>query len=134
MDISRRTILKTGLAAGAALVTCPAPALAQSGRGSDIEVNDRVFITNEDSNTMAVIDPRSNTVDTTINLTSFDEDPRPPFRFVTGGVMPTHAAMILKPLYHGATTAEPVSDRLDDGIVRPPDTRTSAPNRLLRPN
>jgi YVTN family beta-propeller protein len=45
---------------------------------------DRVFICNEDSNTLAVIDPSSNTVVHTVNLTSFDEDPRPPFRFVTG--------------------------------------------------
>ena len=54
----------------------------------DIDSMDRVFIANEDSNTISVIDPNSNTVETTINLTSFDEDPRPPFRFVTGGVMP----------------------------------------------
>ena len=71
----------------------------------DIAPVDRVFITNEDSNTISVIDPMSNTVDTTINLTSFDEDARPPFRFVTGGVMPTHAAMIHKPLYHGCIDA-----------------------------
>src|SRR5437868_11958136 len=54
---------------------------------------DRVFICNEDSNTLAVIDPSSDTVAHTVNLTSFDEDPRPPFRFVTGGVTPTHLAM-----------------------------------------
>jgi YVTN family beta-propeller protein len=72
---------------------------------ADIAPADRVFITNEDSNTISVIDPASNTVDTTINLTSFDEDARPPFRFVTGGVMPTHAAMIHKPLYHGCIDA-----------------------------
>ena len=52
-----------------------------------------------------MIDPASNRVDTTINLTSFDEDARPPFRYVTGGVMPTHAAMIHKPLYHGCIAA-----------------------------
>jgi YVTN family beta-propeller protein len=72
---------------------------------SDIAQADRVFITNEDSNTISVIDPSSNKVDTTINLTSFDEDARPPFRYVTGGVMPTHAAMIHKPLYHGCIDA-----------------------------
>ena len=77
-------------------------AVAQPATGAAIEPNDRVFICNEDSNTLAVIDPRSNMVETTVNLTSFDEDPRPPFRFVTGGVMPTHAAMIAKPLYHRA--------------------------------
>jgi DNA-binding beta-propeller fold protein YncE len=51
---------------------------------------------------LSVIDPNTNTVTTTINLTSFDEDPRPPFRLATGGVTPTHAAMVTKPLYHGA--------------------------------
>ena len=79
-----------------------APAVAAMG---DIAPQDRVFITNEDSNTISVINPASNTVDTTINLTSFDEDARPPFRYVTGGVMPTHAAMIHKPLYHGCIDA-----------------------------
>ena len=79
---------------------------------------DRVFITNEDSNTIVVIDPASNTVDTTIKLTSFDEDPRPPFRFVTAGVAPTHAAMIHKPLYHGCVDAH--------GAVPSPDGRLLA--------
>ncbi len=79
-----------------------APAVAAS---SDIAPQDRVFITNEDSNTISVINPASNTVDTTINLTSFDEDARPPFRYVTGGVMPAHSAMIHKPLYHGCIDA-----------------------------
>ena len=90
------------LAQGAAAI--PAPLIAGAA-GPDIALVDRVFITNEDSNTISVIDPASNTVDTTINLTSFDEDARPPFRFVTGGVIPTHAAMIHKPLYHGCIDA-----------------------------
>ncbi|MGL6223324.1 MAG: YncE family protein [Steroidobacteraceae bacterium] len=63
---------------------------------------DLVYVTMEDSSTLTVIDPVTNTVKGTVNLTSFDEDPRPPFRFVTGGVMPAHAAMTAKPLYHGA--------------------------------
>jgi len=84
----------------------------------DIDSMDRVFIANEDSNTISVIDPKSNTIETTINLTSFDEDPRPPFRFVTGGVMPTHAAMIHKPLYHGCIDAH--------GVVPSPDGRMLA--------
>ena len=83
-----------------------APASTMNASASaDIALADRVFITNEDSNTISVINPASNSVDTTINLTSFDEDARPPFRFVTGGVMPTHAAMIHKPLYHGCIDA-----------------------------
>ena len=111
---SRRDFLKA-TAALPALVANPwamaqatspgaAPAVSLSAN-PDIATVDRVFITNEDSNTIAVINPSSNTVDTTINLTSFDEDARPPFRFVTGGVMPTHAAMVHKPLYHGCVDA-----------------------------
>lgn len=102
MDISRRALLRTGAISAAGFAVARARGDAQPVGGSAVEPNDRVFICNEDSNTMSVIDPRSNTVETTINLTSFDEDPRPPFRFVTGGTIPTHAAMIGKPLYHGA--------------------------------
>jgi YVTN family beta-propeller protein len=95
------------------------PALAQEqARVPGVDPADRVFITNEDSNTVVVIDPATNRVDTTINLTSFDEDPRPPFRYVTGGVAPTHAAMIHKPLYHGCIDAH--------GAVPSPDGRLLA--------
>ncbi|MGH9203872.1 MAG: YncE family protein, partial [Vicinamibacterales bacterium] len=113
MNMSRRTLLRTGVMGAAALSMARADAEAQPAAGGAVEANDRIFICNEDSNTMSVIDPRSNTVDTTINLTSFDEDPRPPFRFVTGGTIPTHAAMVGKPLYHGAIAihgAVPSSD------------------------
>jgi YVTN family beta-propeller protein len=114
MDESKRELLK--LAAGGVVTGLlrPQTVFAQPAGGS-IGPDDRVFITNEDSNTIAVIDPRSNTVETTINLTSFDEDPRPPFRLVTQGVMPTHAAMIHKPLYHGCIDAH--------GAVPSPDGR-----------
>ena len=89
-------------AQAAATTQGPTTAAASS---ADIAPVDRVFLTNEDSNTISVINPMSNQVDTTINLTSFDEDARPPFRYVTGGVMPAHAAMIHKPLYHGCIDA-----------------------------
>lgn len=114
MEETRRDFLKLAAAGMAAGALGPRAALAQTGAAS-IEPNDRVYITNEDSNTIVVIDPRSNTVETTINLTSFDEDPRPPFRFVTAGVAPTHAAMIHKPLYHGCIDAH--------GAVPSPDGR-----------
>ncbi len=114
LNDSRRDFLKAAAALPAVAaapwalaqgpVAMPAPPMVVS-TGPDIAPADRVFITNEDSNTISVINPMSNTVDTTINLTSFDEDARPPFRFVTGGVMPTHAAMIHKPLYHGCIDA-----------------------------
>jgi YVTN family beta-propeller protein len=91
---------------------------AQTGETTHIKPGDRVFICNEDSNTLSVIDPRTNKVDTTINLTSFDEDPRPPFSFSTGGVIPTHAAMVVKPLYHGAVNIH--------GAAPSPDSRLLA--------
>ena len=117
MNEQRRDFIKTTLAAAAASAwSGSGPAWAQSA--ASIEAGDRVFITNEDSNTIVVIDPRSNAVETTINLTSFDEDPRPPFRFITAGVTPTHAAMIHKPLYHGCIDAH--------GAVPSPDGRLLA--------
>lgn len=116
MNTDRRELLKYTLAATAASAW---PGVrAQSATAVGIDPRDRVFITNEDSNTLVVIDPRSNTVDATINLTSFDEDPRPPFRYVTAGVAPTHAAMIHKPLYHGCIDAH--------GAVPSPDGKLLA--------
>jgi YVTN family beta-propeller protein len=117
MDEQRRTFIKgtVGIAA-AAVLAGTRDATAQAA--ASVTAADRVFITNEDSNTISVIDPNTNTVDTTINLTSFDEDPRPPFRFVTAGVAPTHAAMIHQPLYHGCIDAH--------GAVPSPDGRLLA--------
>jgi YVTN family beta-propeller protein len=117
MNESRREFLKLAAAGATVGALSPEIVLAQAG-GGGIEPGDRVFITNEDSNTISVIDPRSNAVDTTLNLTSFDEDPRPPFRFVTAGVAPAHAAMIHKPLYHGCIDAH--------GAVPSPDGRLLA--------
>jgi YVTN family beta-propeller protein len=118
MDISRRGLLQGTIAGAVAWSVGAGQAAAQgtgAGAGGAVEPGDRVFIANEDSNTITVIDPGSNTVDTTINLTSFDEDPRPPFRFVTGGVVPPHGGMIHKPLYHGAIDIH--------GVVPSPDGR-----------
>jgi YVTN family beta-propeller protein len=123
-DPQRRRVL--GLAAAAVaygvsgcadLHSAPAFAASSEGPGPDVASSDRVFITNEDSNTISVIDPAKNAVDTTINLTSFDEDPRPPFRFVTGGVMPTHVAMIQKPLYHGCISAHGAAPNPDGTML-----------------
>ena len=114
MPLTRRDFLQTAVA-GAVL---GATSRLAHGQGTaDIEPGDRVFICNEDSNTLAVIDPRSNRVETTVNLTSFDEDPRPPFRFVTGGVAPTHAAMIQKPLYHGAIAIHGAAPSPDNRLI-----------------
>jgi len=127
IDTERRRVLRLG---AAALVASAAPhagcaqapasaqrAAAAAGAQPDVAPSDRVFITNEDSNTVSVIDPSKNVVDTTINLTSFDEDARPPFRFVTGGVIPTHAAMIQKPLYHGCISAHGAAPNPDNTML-----------------
>ena len=90
-------------------------ALAQTASGANSR--DRVILCNEDSNTLSVIDPSNNTVATTINLTSFDEDPRPPFRLVTGGVTPTHASMVAKPLYHGAINIHGAAPSPDNKLL-----------------
>jgi hypothetical protein len=50
------------------------------------------------SNTPVVIDPDRSTVESTSNLTRFDEDTRPPFRHFRAGIAPAHAAMNHKPL------------------------------------
>jgi YVTN family beta-propeller protein len=106
--LTRRETLLTGTAALSALGAADTSAQVRSGPAAagpttnGPQLGDRVILTNEDSNTLTVIDPTRNEVAATVNLTSFDEDPRPPFRFVTGGVIPTHDAMIQKPLYHGA--------------------------------
>jgi len=120
MNDQRRDFLKSTLAVAAASGLAGVRNAAAQGMQAtpSMTPEDRVFITNEDSNTVVVIDPNSNTVQTTINLTSFDEDPRPPFRFVTAGVAPTHAAMIHKPLYHGCIDAH--------GAVPSPDGRLIA--------
>ena len=73
MNISRRALLKATAASTVALSLGPSVRAAQPAVAQMIEPNDRVFICNEDSNTMSVIDPRTNTVDTTINFTSFAE-------------------------------------------------------------
>jgi len=115
MTTQRRDILKLALASAAGTAL---PMASAQPNSAGVDPRDRVFITNEDSNTLVVINPRTNVVESTVNLTSFDEDPRPPFRYVTNGVAPTHAAMIHKPLYHGCIDAH--------GAVPSPDGRLLA--------
>lgn len=101
MEVSRRDVL-AGAAAGAVIGATAGSGSVFAAERQAIENGDLILICNEDSNTLTMIDPSRNVVAGTINLTSFDEDPRPPFRFATGGTIPTHAAMVTKPLYHGA--------------------------------
>jgi hypothetical protein len=103
---------------GVAAVTAALPferATAQTRSG--VNSRDRVIICNEDSNTLSVIDPNTNTIAAAINLTSFDEDPRPPFRLVTGGITPTHASMVTKPLYHGAINIHGAAPSPDNRLL-----------------
>jgi len=116
MTFTRRSFLEASAASLAASAAI-GPAIAQSPAATATQAEDRVLICNEDSNTLSVIDPRTNAVETAVNLTSFDEDPRPPFRFVTGGTMPTHAAMIHKPLYHGAIAIHGAAPSPDNTLI-----------------
>ncbi len=111
MQTTRRSLL--GSAAAFAVAAGTRSAFAQTS----MTPSDRVLICCEDSNTLAVIDPRTNALVDTVNLTSFDEDPRPPFRFVTGGVIPTHVAMVRKPLYHGAIDIHGAAPSPDDTLI-----------------
>jgi YVTN family beta-propeller protein len=111
MQITRRDLISSG--ASLAAIAGLRPAWAQA----PAKAQDRVFICNEDSNTLSVIDPERNQVEATINLTSFDEDPRPPFRYVTGGVIPTHVAMVRKPLYHGAIDIHGAAPSPDETLI-----------------
>ena len=113
---TRRDFLRM-TALGAAAADGPRLALSQGAAAGGAVAGDRVFICNEDSNTLSVINPDTHTIETTINLTSFDEDPRPPFRFVTGGVAPTHGAMIQKPLYHGAISIHGAAPSPDSTLI-----------------
>jgi DNA-binding beta-propeller fold protein YncE len=118
MTVTRRTLLQTAAMSALAAGFNPRDSLAQGATGAvPIQPEDRVFICNEDSNTLAVIDPRANAVETAVNLTSFDEDPRPPFRLVTGGVAPPHAAMIHKPLSHGAIDIHGAAPSPDSRLI-----------------
>lgn len=115
--ITRRTVLQVAGAVAAAAIA-PTFGVAHAASTAGPQPGDRVFLTNEDSNTLTAIDPVRDEVIGTVNLTSFDEDPRPPFRFVTGGVTPAHGEMIQKPLYHGAISIH--------GCVPSPDSRIFA--------
>lgn len=115
-EVSRREFLK-GMGAAALASQMPGSLAGAEGGPEAKSTGDRVFITNEDSNTVSVISPARNAVEATINLTSFDEDPRPPFRFVTAGVLPTHAAMINKPLYHGCIGAHGAAPSPDGRLL-----------------
>ena len=111
--LSRRAVL----AGTAAAIGSSAVSRVQAQAVQSASAPDRVFICNEESNTLSVIDPATNTVSETVNLTSFDEDPRPPFRLVTGGVTPTHLAMVRKPLYHGAIDIHGAAPSPDNSLI-----------------
>lgn len=110
---TRRDILK-GAAALTAAALMTDMGIAKAAEDSN---SDRVYLCNEDSNTLSVINPYTYTVEPSVNLTSFDEDHRPPFRLVTGGVVATHAAMIQKPLYRGAISIHGAVPSPDSGMI-----------------
>jgi DNA-binding beta-propeller fold protein YncE len=115
MEWTRREFITSVSAVALATAFPLGRAFAQTGSGAN--TRDRAILCNEDSNTLSVIDPNTNTVATTINLTSFDEDPRPPFRLAARDVTPTHAAMVTKPLYHGAINIHGAAPSPDNKLL-----------------
>src|SRR3546814_12857093 len=95
--IRRRTVLQVGGAIAAASVV-PAFGGANAAETAGPKPGDRVFLTNEDSTTLTAIVPVTDEVIGTVNLTSFDAYPRPPFRFVPGGFLPAPAHLTQQPL------------------------------------
>ena len=74
--------------------------------------NDHVFVANELSNTISVINPKNNTLEDTIDLTGFDN--RKPFSF--NASMPL-AAMHLTPLYNGAIDTHGINSSPDGKLI-----------------
>src|SRR5215213_9371219 len=74
--------------------------------------NDHVFVANELSNTISVINPKNNTLEDTIDLTGFDN--RKPFSFNASTPL---AAMHLTPLYNGAIDTHGMNSSPDGKII-----------------
>jgi YVTN family beta-propeller protein len=74
--------------------------------------NDHVFVANELSNTISVINPKNNTLEDTIDLTGFDN--RKPFSFNASTPLP---AMHLTPLYNGAIDTHGMNSSPDGKII-----------------
>jgi DNA-binding beta-propeller fold protein YncE len=110
MAMDRRAFLKATAAAAAGYAgASPAHAAAAPGAA------DRVFVINETSNTVCVIDPMQYDVESTINLTSFDEDTRPAYRYAAtrdSGMDVTSA-----PLYHGCVRAHGAAASPDQALL-----------------
>jgi DNA-binding beta-propeller fold protein YncE len=121
-DATRREFLKAlGTAAAAAALPSAARGAETPGVPSPgvpaAAASDRVFVAAEDSSTLVVLDPARNAVEATINLTSFDEDPRAPFRLAVGGAVPSAAAMVQRPLYHGCIGLHGVAPSADGWML-----------------
>src|SRR5918996_3589947 len=84
-------------------------ALAQ---GQQQAFNDHVFVANELSNTISVINPKNNTLEDTIDLTGFDN--RKPFSFNASTPL---AAMHLTPLYNGAIDTHGMNSSPDGKLI-----------------
>jgi YVTN family beta-propeller protein len=74
--------------------------------------NDHVFVANELSNTISVINPLNNTLEDTIDLTGFDN--RKPFSFNASTPL---AAMHLTPLYNGAIDTHGMNSSPDGKLI-----------------
>jgi YVTN family beta-propeller protein len=81
-------------------------------QGQQQSFNDHVFVANELSNTISVINPKNNTLEDTIDLTGFDN--RKPFSFNASTPL---AAMHLTPLYNGAIDTHGMNSSPDGKLI-----------------
>jgi YVTN family beta-propeller protein len=81
-------------------------------QGQQQAFDDHVFVANELSNTISVINPKNNTLEDTIDLTGFDN--RTPFSFNASTPL---AAMHLTPLYNGAIDTHGMNSSPDGKII-----------------
>ena len=90
--------------------TDSAYAATEPSSASNVKFKDRIFTANEDSNTVTVIDPDTNTVEATIDLTGFD--PRSPF-----DPSKPLSSMHHKPLYNGAIDVHGMNASPDGKLI-----------------
>ena len=111
------TLEATGIIAAVAIFGAAAQisfldSVFAQGQQQQQAFNDHVFVANELSNTISVINPKNNTLEDTIDLTGFDN--RKPFSFNASTPL---AAMHLTPLYNGAIDTHGMNSSPDGKLI-----------------
>src|SRR5215212_10297221 len=115
--VMNMTLEATGIIAAVAIFGAAAQisfldSVFAQGQQQQQTFNDHVFVANELSNTISVINPKNNTLEDTIDLTGFDN--RKPFSFNASTPL---AAMHLTPLYNGAIDTHGMNSSPDGKLI-----------------